>query len=163
MTKNKWLLLLLIGLGLALAGCGLREGTIVYDTGYPTVGGDSDGGGGSGGGSGGSSAIAALPSCSTVAPSGTWQAVQASSASSFDDEAIRTKVDGSGNIYIAGHTYGELAGQTKAGTNTTRDFFVAKYNADGALSWLNQFGSSNDERLYDMTIDKNCDLYVTGW
>ena len=119
MTKNKWLLILLIGLGLALAGCGLREGTIVYDTGYPTIGGDSDGGGGSGGGSRGSSAIAALPNCSTVAPSGTWQAVQASSASSFDDEAIRTKVDGSGNIYVAGHTYGELAGQTKAGTNAT--------------------------------------------
>ena len=163
MTKNKWLLLLLIGLGLALAGCGLREGTIVYDTGYPTIGGDSDGGGGSGGGSGGSSAIAALPNCSTVAPSGTWQAVQAGSASSFDDEAIRTKVDGSRNIYIAGHTYGELAGQTKAGTNATRDFFVAKYNADGALSWLNQFGSSNDEALFDMTIDKDCDLYVTGY
>ncbi|MEL0160927.1 MAG: SBBP repeat-containing protein [Deltaproteobacteria bacterium] len=163
MTRNIRLLLLLIGLGLVLAGCGLREGTIVYDTGYPTIGGDSDGGGGSGGSSGGSSAIAALPSCSTVAPSGTWQAVQISSASSFDDEAIRTKVDGSGNIYVAGHTYGELAGQTKAGTNATRDFFVAKYNADGALSWLNQFGSSNDEPLFDMTIDKNCDLYVTGY
>ena len=163
MINDRWLLLLLIGLGLVLAGCGLREGTIVYDTGYPTVGGDSDDGGGSGGGSGGSSAIAALPNCSTVAPSGTWQAVQVSSASSFDDEAIRTKVDGSGNIYVAGHTYGELAGQTKAGTNATRDFFVAKYNADGALSWLNQFGSSNDERLFDMTIDKNCDLYVTGY
>ena len=61
MAKNKWLLFLLIGLGLVLAGCGLREGTIVYDTGYPTIGGDSDGGGGSGGSSGGSSAIAALP------------------------------------------------------------------------------------------------------
>ncbi len=46
MTKNKWLLLLLIGLGLVLAGCGLdREGTIVYDTGYPSsIGGDSDDG-----------------------------------------------------------------------------------------------------------------------
>ena len=59
MTKNKWLLILLIGLGLALAGCGLREGTIVYDTGYPTIDGDSDGGGGSGGGSGDITAVIA--------------------------------------------------------------------------------------------------------
>ena len=45
MTRNKRLLLLLIGLGLILAGCGLREGTIVYDVEFPRaddVGGGSD-------------------------------------------------------------------------------------------------------------------------
>ena len=45
MTRNKRLLLLLIGLGLALAGCGLREGTITYDVEFPRaddVGGGSD-------------------------------------------------------------------------------------------------------------------------
>ena len=35
MTNNKRLLLLLIGLGLVVAGCGLREGTIVYDVEFP--------------------------------------------------------------------------------------------------------------------------------
>ena len=45
MTRNKRLLLLLIGLGLVLAGCGLREGTIVYDVEFPRaddVGGGND-------------------------------------------------------------------------------------------------------------------------
>ena len=58
MTKNKWLLLLLIGLGLILSGCDLREGTIVYDVDFPNAdscdaSGNCDDGSGSGSGSGG--------------------------------------------------------------------------------------------------------------
>ncbi|MGA1713165.1 MAG: hypothetical protein ACO4CS_17920, partial [bacterium] len=37
MTRNKRLLLLLIGLGLILSGCDLREGTIVYDVDFPNA------------------------------------------------------------------------------------------------------------------------------
>ena len=58
MTRNKWLLLLLIVLGLILSGCDLREGTIVYDVDFPNAGscdasGNCDDGSGSGSGSGG--------------------------------------------------------------------------------------------------------------
>ena len=50
-------LLLLLGLSLALIGCDLREGTIVYDVDYPKAdevptGGSGTGGSGGGGGSG---------------------------------------------------------------------------------------------------------------
>ena len=58
MTKNKWLLLMLIGLGLILSGCDIREGTIVYDVDFPNAdscdaSGNCDDGSGSGSGSGG--------------------------------------------------------------------------------------------------------------
>jgi hypothetical protein len=59
MTRNKRLLLLLIGLGLILSGCDLREGTIVYDVDFPkadsceSTGSCDSGGSNSGSGSGG--------------------------------------------------------------------------------------------------------------
>ena len=46
MTRNKWLLILLIVLGLVLAGCGLQEGTIVYDVDFPRADSDEAQGGG---------------------------------------------------------------------------------------------------------------------
>ena len=36
--------------------------------------------------------------------------------------------DSSGNVYVAGYTYGGLDGNTSAGN---RDLFVVKYNSDG--------------------------------
>ena len=41
-------------------------------------------------------------------------------------EGIAT--DSSGNVYVAGYTYGGLDGYTNAGN---RDLFVVKYNSDG--------------------------------
>ena len=54
MINDKRLLILLIGPGVILAGCGPRRYRLRHW--YPTVGGDSDDGGGSGGSSGNSSA-----------------------------------------------------------------------------------------------------------
>ena len=48
-------------------------------------------------------------------------------------------VDGSGNLYVAGHTRGALPGQTSLGES---DIFVRKYDADGQEVWTRQFGTS---------------------
>ncbi len=47
--------------------------------------------------------------------------------------------DSSGNVYVAGGTYGGLDGNTNAGNS---DLFVVKYNSSGTKQWTKQMGSS---------------------
>jgi len=56
-----------------------------------------------------------------------------------NDFAIGVSTDSSGNVYVAGGTYGGLDGNTSAGVN---DLFVVKYNSSGTKQWTNQLGSS---------------------
>ena len=59
--------------------------------------------------------------------------------SSSRDSANGVTTDSSGNVYVAGGTYGGLDGNTSAGVN---DLFVVKYNSSGTKQWTNQLGSS---------------------
>ncbi len=78
----------------------------------------------------------------------------------FNDYAIGIAVDGSGNIYVTGFTYGSFDGYTNAGD---ADFFVVKYDTNGNRTWMRQFGTE----LYDFTtgiaVDGSGNIYVTGY
>ncbi len=63
---------------------------------------------------------------------------------SSTDTANGVATDSSGNVYVAGGTYGGLDGNTGSGVN---DLFVIKYNSSGTKQWTNQLGSSS--RNYD--------------
>jgi len=63
---------------------------------------------------------------------------------SSTDTANGVTTDSSGNVYVAGGTYGGLDGNTSAGVN---DLFIVKYNSSGTKQWTNQLGSSS--RNYD--------------
>ena len=63
---------------------------------------------------------------------------------SSTDTANGVATDSSGNVYVAGGTYGGLDGNTSAGVN---DLFIVKYNSSGIKQWTNQLGSSS--RDYD--------------
>ncbi|NER35226.1 MAG: hypothetical protein F6J93_14650, partial [Oscillatoria sp. SIO1A7] len=71
-------------------------------------------------------------------------------------ESITT--DSSGSLYVTGYTKGSLGG-TNAGLY---DAFISKYDSDGNLIWLEQFGTNASDRGYGITTDNNGNFYVTG-
>ena len=58
---------------------------------------------------------------------------------SSTDLANGVATDSSGNVYVAGGTYGGLDGNTNTGNS---DLFVVKYNSSGTRQWTKQMGSS---------------------
>jgi len=67
-------------------------------------------------------------------------------------------VDGSGNSYIAGYTNAQLAG-TYLGSN---DAYIAKYDTNGNQVWVQQFGTTGDDRADAVTVDLHGNTFVGG-
>jgi len=80
---------------------------------------------------------------------------------SHRDEGRSVCVDSSGNVYVAGWTYGSLF-SSNAGDN---DIFLCKYNASGVPQWGRQIGTSFSDLVYEMDIDSfnNCYLVGSTW
>lgn len=79
--------------------------------------------------------------------------------SSGEDYARSIAIDSQGNIVITGVAGSNLSGNTSNGSN---DVFVAKYDSNGNEIWVRQFGTSDDDRGYSVTIDNLNNVYVTG-
>jgi hypothetical protein len=76
------------------------------------------------------------------------------------DEITETPVtDKMGNLYIAGTTKGDLSGKNIG----KRDGFLAKLDGDGNTVWTKQFGTSDDDVIEWLAIDKTGNLFVTGY
>jgi len=74
-----------------------------------------------------------------------------------DDRAWSLAYDGTG-LYLTGTTEGTFPGQTNAGGS---DGFVAKFDLDGSLLWVTQFGT----RRYDLSSNVAADasgVYALG-
>jgi uncharacterized protein (TIGR03437 family) len=82
---------------------------------------------------------------------------QVGSDNAFDE--IRGVVASDSDVYVAGSTLTGLAGQTNSGS---RDAFIRKYDPDGSELWTRQFGSSLEDRAYDIAADTS-GLYVVGY
>jgi hypothetical protein len=78
---------------------------------------------------------------------------------SSTDLANGVVTDSSGNIYVAGGTYGGLDGNTNTGNS---DLFVVKYNSSGTRQWTKQMGSSSLEYDYGVATDSSRNVYVSG-
>ena len=78
---------------------------------------------------------------------------------SSTDLANGVVTDSSGNIYVAGGTYGGLDGNTNTGNS---DIFVVKYNSSGTQQWTKQMGSSSLEYDYGVATDSSRNVYVSG-
>lgn len=84
------------------------------------------------------------------------------SAQNTDASIIKSRLDENGNIY----TIGRFTFYSNFMDNTTtnavfvngQNYYVAKYNASGQLIWVNNFGASAN----DFVFDNNGDLIITG-
>ena len=76
-------------------------------------------------------------------------------------EALGVAVDGTGNVYVAGHNSLNLPGQISAGGF---DAFVRKYDSAGNELWTRQFGSAGDDRATGVAAaDGAGNVYVAGF
>jgi uncharacterized delta-60 repeat protein len=83
-----------------------------------------------------------------------------SSSDVASDGGKGINVDSSGNVYVTGHTYGGLDGNTNSGDY---DIFLVKYNSSGTKQWLRQLGTSSEDRGNSVSLDSSGNAYVTGY
>ncbi|MEY4519217.1 MAG: hypothetical protein RLZZ499_1816 [Cyanobacteriota bacterium] len=75
-----------------------------------------------------------------------------------DDAATSVDVDDAGNYYLTGYTDGDISGAGNAGSY---DAWVAKYDSSGNQLWIEQFGTSERDEAYEVSVS-NGSVYVTG-
>jgi hypothetical protein len=69
--------------------------------------------------------------------------------------------DTSGNVYVAGYTFGGLDGNTLTGT---QDFFVTKYDSSGVKQYTKQLGvATKDTWGNSVATDTSGNVYVAGY
>ncbi len=74
------------------------------------------------------------------------------------DYAMGVYADPLGNVYVAGHTEGNLGG-VNAGNS---DAYLRKYDADGTLAWTQQWGTDNRDIVSGVSADDLGNVYVSG-
>jgi hypothetical protein len=74
-----------------------------------------------------------------------------------DDRAWSLAYDGTG-LYLTGVTSGTFPGQTNVGAT---DGYVAKFDLDGALLWVTQFGTRRDDLSSNVVADAS-GVYALG-
>lgn len=72
-----------------------------------------------------------------------------------EDRAYALAVDGSGNVYVTGASWGAYY----------NDYATVKYNADGVQQWVARYnGPANaDDYAFDLKIDSQGNVYITGY
>lgn len=78
---------------------------------------------------------------------------------SSQDTAQAVAVDGSGNIFVAGDTYGTFPGQNYRGL---LDGFVTRFDSSGTALWTRQFGTDANEFVKSIALDSSGNVFVAG-
>ena len=69
-------------------------------------------------------------------------------------------VDGSGNIYVAGYTSGNLDGETNAGGS---DAALIKYNSSGTRQWTRLLGTAGSDSAWSVAVDGSGNVFISGF
>ena len=72
-------------------------------------------------------------------------------------ESVATDI--SGNVYVAGHTWGGLEGNTMTGMST---FFVIKYDSSGNKQYISQMGNNGITEGMSVTTDAGGNVFIAG-
>lgn len=67
------------------------------------------------------------------------------------DKAVGVKLDGAGNVYVTGRSYGN-----------GDDIVTIKYNSSGVQQWESRYDSGWDERATAMAVDSAGNSYIAG-
>ena len=78
---------------------------------------------------------------------------------SSPDRSHSVAVDASGNVYISGETYGDLAGPGAGDW----DAFLSKFDSDGNELWTRQIGTSSHDYSYSVAVDASGNAYISGY
>jgi hypothetical protein len=79
--------------------------------------------------------------------------------STAKDVAYSACSDTSGNVVVVGMTEGDIAAPNQGGS----DAFVAKYDADGQLLNLFQFGTLGNDEAVQVLFDQQNNFFVIGY
>jgi hypothetical protein len=74
-------------------------------------------------------------------------------------ESYGMTVSGDGNIYATGWTLGDLEGKNAG----LYDNWIGKFDNNGQLEWIKQFGSQDYDWGWSIATDSNNNAYATGW
>jgi hypothetical protein len=83
---------------------------------------------------------------------------QLGSSPGYDDQPAGVSADGEGNVLVAGHSFGALAGESAG----SADAFVAKLSADGELLWVQQRGSAEHDAAEAVATDGAGNVLIAG-
>jgi hypothetical protein len=86
----------------------------------------------------------------------------------LDDEALAVAADPAGNSYVTGYYNSSTAlfGAQQIDNDTTNgsgDIFVAKYDPNGNLLWVNSYGGDENDVAQALALDTNMNIYITGY
>jgi hypothetical protein len=79
---------------------------------------------------------------------------------SMDDFCIGVALDQENNFYCTGSTDGAFPGQTQYGSF---DSFVIKFDSNGEEQWTRQFGTSEFDAAFGVTVDNDGNIYSIGY
>jgi hypothetical protein len=81
-----------------------------------------------------------------------------------DDTGTAIATDTSGNVYITGSFFGLATfGVTNKISIGESDIFVAKYNKNGALQWVQSAGGIDEDSGQSIAVDNSGNVYVIGY
>lgn len=80
------------------------------------------------------------------------------------DNGLDVAVDRSGNsVYVTGFTIGALGGPNASSIPVTDDSYIAKFDSNGNVVWIRQFGTTAFDEAYSVTTDRQGNVFATGW
>ena len=84
--------------------------------------------------------------------------------SAGNDNAYAVKTDSENNVYMAGSFSSTINfGEDSLTSNGTTDIFLVKFNSDEEVVWATSFGSSTDDNVYEIVIDSDDNVIVSGF
>src|SRR5688572_7584103 len=104
-----------------------------------------------------------LSASTSMAQNMSWEWAQGiENAVSYESYQLAT--DSHGNTFTGGaFSKYIVVNKDVINAKSNQDFYVAKYDNKGILQWIKTFGEKGYNAIFDILVDKNDNLIVTGF